>query len=335
MHDDTVTVGVLLAVSILVPGVIVFAVSMLLIPGPGNVPQERKRALSWRRKLWEWNVGWMGLGFSLAGSFMVTEGLKDLYGKPRPDLLARCIPNLDNVAQYVVGGVNRGLDIGAPVIVDRRICQQTDRHTLDDGFASFPSGHSSFAFAGLLYLSLFLAAKLAVGIPWLSPSTSETRFRSKDRDDIPQQRNTAAAPPLPALIVVFLPIATALFITASRWFDNRHHGFDIISGSLIGIFFAWLGFRWYHLPVRRGAGWAWGARGSKRGFWIGVGEGGWGGDEGRGRDVEQGVNGDDRGNELAHGEDGSEESFEMGDMRHGLAGGQRRGTDGSVRQDER
>jgi hypothetical protein len=58
----------------------------------------------------------------------------------------------------------------------------------------------------------------------------------------------------------------------------------------LGIFFAYIGFKMYHLPIRRGAGWAWGARSRGRAFMRGVGvpsslgSDGWAGE--RGLDVE-------------------------------------------------
>lgn len=73
------------------------------------------------------------------------------------------------------------------------------------------------------------------------------------------------------MILTFFPTAVAFFIASSRWFNYRHHGFDIICGALIGIFFAYIGMRMYHLPIQRGAGWAWGPRGQRRAFVRGIG----------------------------------------------------------------
>lgn len=92
----------------------------------------------------------MGLALSLATAFMITEGLKDLAGKPRPHTLAVCRPNLDLIAQYTVGGLDTlgdasgALGQAIPIMVDYRICQETDPQVLRDTFASWPSGHSSF-----------------------------------------------------------------------------------------------------------------------------------------------------------------------------------------------
>ena len=73
---------------------------------------------------------------------MVTEGLKDLYGKPRPDMLSRCNPDLSDIAAHVVGGLGQELP-GAPILVSWTICQNTSRSLSRDGFVSFPSGHAS------------------------------------------------------------------------------------------------------------------------------------------------------------------------------------------------
>ncbi|KAL9617252.1 MAG: hypothetical protein Q9160_007933 [Pyrenula sp. 1 TL-2023] len=281
---DTVSVGVLIIVSLVAPGVITALISLIVVPGP-TADRKTSKSLIWRRRVWEWNTAWMGLGVALAGAFVVTEGMKDIYGKPRPDLLARCNPDLGNIAAFQVGGLSQELP-NAPVVVTSGICRTTGS-TLNDGFASFPSGHSSFAWAGMTYLALFLCSKFAIAIPFLSPA----RFGSFDHSQhkiaayagpntdqnahsetaaVPS-RNQAAAPPVHLLILVLVPIGTAIFISGSRWFDYRHHGFDIIFGSLIGFSFAWLGFRWYHLPIRRGAGWSWGARSRERAFYTGLG----------------------------------------------------------------
>jgi membrane-associated phospholipid phosphatase len=286
---DTVSVGVLLIVSIVAPAVIIGAISLIFVPGPTAV-RGTQPSLIWRRKLWECHTGWMGLGVALAGAFMVTEGLKDIYGKPRPDLLNRCQPNLAKLAQFVVGGLGQQLG-EAPLLVDSRICQQTDNSILRDGFASFPSGHASFSWAGMTYLTLFLCAKFAITIPFLTSAADNlldtaafdkapSTRRNGMGAEIAPARNRAAAPPLYLLVLAFVPLGAAFYISGSRWSDYRHHGFDIIFGSILGFLFAWLGFRLYHLPIRRGAGWSWGARTRNRAFYIGMGIPSYIGDEG-------------------------------------------------------
>ncbi|PYH88054.1 PAP2-domain-containing protein [Aspergillus ellipticus CBS 707.79] len=246
-----VTVGI---VAFAVPAVVI-AVLSLLVPGP------------WNRRLWEWHAGWLGLGLSLAGAFFITSGLKDVVGKPRPDLLARCQPDLTKISTYAVGGL--GLQrTESPVIVSVGICTNTDTSTVKNGFASFPSGHSSFSWSGLLYLSLWLGAKFAVTVP-APPSTNNVRGV-----DATRPRQSTAAPPLYLLVLVAAPVAGAVYICGSRYSDYMHAGWDILGGSIIGIAFAILGFFWYHAPS--GPGWAWGARSRSNAFGVRFGARGFG-----------------------------------------------------------
>ena len=146
------------------------------------------------------------------------------------------------------------------------------------------------SWAGLLYLTLFLASKFSVAIPYLAPraystnpaytsaiTRSNLRSRaSTDRSILPvhKQESTvsnpgypesdavvpiryqSAAPPVYTLALVLTPVLSAIYVCSTRFTDFRHFGFDLLFGSLIGITCAWFSFRWYHLPITRGAGWA-------------------------------------------------------------------------------
>jgi membrane-associated phospholipid phosphatase len=224
-------------------------------------------------------------------------------------MIARCIPDVANFAKYSLTSFPNTPTNSA--LVSAGICTQTDASILNDGFRSFPSGHASFSAAGLIYLSLFLASKFAITIPFLSPraySTSSAQYYSAFPSRLPPTsklspssstvhgktliptpdirliptntntgeiaaRNQAAAPPVYLLVVAFIPTATAIFIAATRYCDFRHHGFDIISGFVIGLLNAVFAFRVYHLPVSQGAGWSWGPRSRARAWWAGVGRG--------------------------------------------------------------
>jgi membrane-associated phospholipid phosphatase len=227
-------------------------------------------------------------------------------GKPRPDVIARCIPDLDNIAKFAVSGFPT-TPLGSP-LVSAGICQQTSKSILDDGWRSWPSGHSSFSAAGLVYLSLFLASKLALTLPFLSPkpatqsnlsyySAFPSRNHPSPHEEYPSKytprtpatnldnhqiaaRNQAASPPLYLLALAFIPTGAAMYIAASRFSDFRHHGFDILSGSFLGTVTAFAAFRYYHLPLSRGAGWSWGPRSTSRAFWAGVGTGSYVGEDG-------------------------------------------------------
>ncbi len=161
-------------------------------------------------RLWELNCGILGLLLAEGAAFVITGSLKNLCGKPRPDLIARCRPFEGAVNSPVFG------------LSNSTICTQTDKHIMADGFRSFPSGHSSSAFAGLFYLSLYLAAKLHVldnrGEVWRT-------------------------------FIVMIPTLAASCIAMSRIMDARHHPFDVLFGSAMGILVAWAAYRQYFPPV--------------------------------------------------------------------------------------
>jgi len=313
VHHEKVPTLYLGLYAFIIPAVIIFLVAIILVPGP-TVPKSAPKSLIWKRKLWEWHTGWLGLALSLGSAFLITQGMKNLFGKPRPDLISRCQPDLANVNKYIIGGLSQLQQSGGVnglFLVSATICTNTDRHILDDGFRSYPSGHASFAAAGLIYLSLFLASKLATTIPYLAPSAfsqdgshlsafpsrlerrSQTgrsdKSESSNHDSLPVRsghddmiigaRNQAAAPPVYLLVITIIPWFASIYIASTRYSDFRHHGFDILFGYIIGTVTAIFAFRYYHLPMRQGAGWSWGPRSQHRSFWAGIGVGSYAGRE--------------------------------------------------------
>jgi diacylglycerol diphosphate phosphatase / phosphatidate phosphatase len=85
------------------------------------------------------HVSVLGLFISLLLTIFLTDVIKNSVGRPRPDLIARCKPE-------------EATPVHILVTID--VCTETAPHVLQDGWRSFPSGHSSFAFAGLGYLAL-------------------------------------------------------------------------------------------------------------------------------------------------------------------------------------
>ncbi|KAK8085834.1 PAP2 superfamily protein [Apiospora hydei] len=145
----------------------------------------------------------LGLAIAVILTSFLTDVVKNTVGRPRPDLLARCKPKA-----------------GTPknTLVDFTVCTETDSHTLHDGWRSFPSGHSSFSFAGLGYTALFLAGQLRI-------------FR--DRRDLGRA------------LICLAPIVGAAMIAMSRCQDYRHDVYDVCTGSLLGIMIAFWSYRRY------------------------------------------------------------------------------------------
>lgn len=86
----------------------------------------------------------------MALTVFITDIIKNAVGRPRPDLISRCKPASGTLGDKLV-------------TID--VCTETNHDMLQDGWRSFPSGHSSFAFSGLGYLALFLAGQLHVFRP--------------------------------------------------------------------------------------------------------------------------------------------------------------------------
>jgi diacylglycerol diphosphate phosphatase / phosphatidate phosphatase len=145
----------------------------------------------------------LGLAIAIILTTFLTDLVKNTVGRPRPDLLARCKPR---------PGTPRDR------LVDISVCTETDHHTLHDGWRSFPSGHSSFSFAGLGYLAFFLAGQLHV-------------FHNK--------RDMGRA------MVFMAPLIGATMIAISRCQDYRHDVYDVCVGSALGIVVAFWSYRRY------------------------------------------------------------------------------------------
>lgn len=132
----------------------------------------------------------LSLNFGLNG--LITCFLKVIVGRPRPNFFYRCFP--DGI------GTNPKKCTGNPAGVM-------------DGRKSFPSGHSSFAFASMVFITFYLIRKLRVFEP--VNKGNSVRF-----------------------IVAFSPVMIALSIAISRTCDYHHHwqGKDYYKNRISSIF---------------------------------------------------------------------------------------------------
>lgn len=165
-------------------------------------------SIVFRPSIHKTHVTLLGLFISLILTSFTTDVIKNAVGRPRPDLLARCKPAKGTQAHQ---------------LVTYKVCTETDQHVLQDGWRSFPSGHSSFAFAGLGFLALFLAGQMHV----FRPHTDLARC-----------------------LLAFFPLLGAALIAISRCEDYRHDVYDVTCGSLLGFFIAFFCYRRYYPPLR-------------------------------------------------------------------------------------
>jgi membrane-associated phospholipid phosphatase len=143
---ERIPVFQLCLICVAAPAVII-AIYTLVIDGlfshqtamPANSSGVRRLSGRYRLKdrLWELNCGILGLGLSVCAAFTITGALKNAIGKPRPDLIDRCKVKPDWEKPENAVGTEPWL------LYTIKICTQGDNAILQDGFKSFPSGHSS------------------------------------------------------------------------------------------------------------------------------------------------------------------------------------------------
>jgi len=118
-------------VSCAFPLLVIIVWTMLLDGFYSHSKEKRKQKAKYKlsERLWQMNCGILGLGLSVAAAITITGALKNLTGKPRPDIIDRCKLPLDYVQlKYQLTSYDK--------------CTG-DKHILKDGFKSWPSGHSS------------------------------------------------------------------------------------------------------------------------------------------------------------------------------------------------
>ncbi|VAH11025.1 unnamed protein product [Triticum turgidum subsp. durum] len=133
-----------------------------------------------------------GLLFSVLITGVLTDAIKDGVGRPRPNFYYRCFP--DGVPNYEA--------------VTRQVICHGDAKVIKEGHKSFPSGHTSWSFAGLGFLSWYLAGKIRVF----------------DRGGH-----------IAKLCIVILPLLFAAMVGVSRVADYWHHWQDVFAGGILGL----------------------------------------------------------------------------------------------------
>ncbi|XP_066331488.1 lipid phosphate phosphatase 2-like [Miscanthus floridulus] len=145
-----------------------------------------------KKNVYDLHHGILGILYSVLITAVITDAIKDGVGRPRPDFFWRCFPdgkpNYDNITTDV-------------------ICHG-EKSVIKEGHKSFPSGHSSWSFAGLGFLAWYLAGKLKA-------------FDHKGH--------------IAKLCLVFLPLLVASLVAVSRVDDYWHHWQDVFAGGILGL----------------------------------------------------------------------------------------------------
>lgn len=184
----------LLILVLILPLIIVIACSIFYL-------RDKNR----KRMLWDIYMAILGAFGCVTSQLFLVVMIKNTASVPRPDFLSRCEPDYSEL-----------LDMN--ILFNDKICLNDNTSLINEGFRSFPSGHSSTIFASQTFLSLFLIGKVKV--------TAKKYFSWK------------------LLIAILYPLTVSLKISFSRVSDARHRVIDVLMGGLIGLCF---GFFFYFL----------------------------------------------------------------------------------------
>ena len=133
---------------------------------------------------------------------IVTNALKLMVGRLRPDFLDRCKPNYTDYPPDPETGY-----VGNPAVCTGSAAE------IEEGRKSFPSGHSSIIMCGMIFLALYFHRAVPQG----------------------HEVSHAFRPMLQVLC-----ITTGLVVGASRVYDHMHNPSDVIIGGIIGTVFGLL-----------------------------------------------------------------------------------------------
>jgi hypothetical protein len=139
--------------------------------------------------------------------------LKLFIGGLRPHFYAICRPRPGNV-----GGTGY-----TNIYYTRNICTNESTRDVSMAMMSFPSGHCAAAFAGFGFLALWLNAKFKICADYKSRHWQ--------------------------LVLLATPICIAVLLSMSKVADYWHHWYDVLVGSLIGMFFAYVAYRQTYYSV--------------------------------------------------------------------------------------
>ncbi|KAK0108432.1 hypothetical protein ONS95_003236 [Cadophora gregata] len=175
------------------------------------------------RSLWDFHAGFMGTLKATVSSTMIATIFKHFIGGFRPHYMQVCKPDI----AMMLGGVNQ-----LQSFFNSSACT-ANSHDVNRAIQGFPSGHTTSAFAGAMFLTLYLNAKLKA----FADHASEFWV----------------------FIVTIMPLLLASLIGGSMYISYQHHAYEVVFGAVIGIVVGALGyrssyaavfdFRYNHIPL--------------------------------------------------------------------------------------
>lgn len=186
------------------------------------------------RSFWDLNNALLGFFYALLMSSAFQAITKAYIGGFRPNFYDVCQPDSDHAKDK--GNITRLNGIGFRGdmwTVD--VCTTTDAGKLRNAMQGFPSGHTTTMVAAIVFLCLYINAKLKVFANYHTP--------------------------LWKLVALILPLLGAVLLCGTLIIDHTHSWYDIAGGAMIGTFMSFAAFRmvypsifdWRinHIPLNR------------------------------------------------------------------------------------
>ncbi|KAI0442808.1 PAP2 superfamily-domain-containing protein [Xylaria telfairii] len=186
------------------------------------------------RSFWDLNNAFLGFLYALSLSSAFQAITKAYVGGFRPNFYDICQPDSDHARDKGNRTRLNGIGFrGDMWTVD--VCTTTDTNKLRNAMQGFPSGHTTTMVAAMVFLCLYLNAKLKVFANYHTP--------------------------LWKLVALILPLLGAVLLCGTLIIDHTHSWYDIAGGATIGTLMAFAAFRmvypsifdWRinHIPLNR------------------------------------------------------------------------------------
>lgn len=225
------------------------------------VAEKQIKAHVHRRMLTEWLLLILATTMAYLLNGVITDVIKNTYGRPRPDFLSRCFAPEDPIFRTIGDKENLWVTLPSRIfnvsntvlqmkavedfgdaepisfpyiedvkaLIDYKDCiNQDDVFLRRGGRRSFPSGHTSFSFAGATLCALY-------SFYWLGKYSS----------DIAMMRHVQVPGLSLRLGTFFIWFLPAIYVGISRTQDYRHHPGDVFAGAFIGIVTTYFSFIQY------------------------------------------------------------------------------------------
>ncbi|KAI1121779.1 PAP2 superfamily-domain-containing protein [Nemania abortiva] len=168
------------------------------------------------RSFWDLNNALLGFTYALLTSAAFQGTTKAFVGGLRPNFYDVCQPDINHAKD---GGNTTGQNgIGfRRDMWSKDVCTTPNIAKLRDAMQGFPSGHSTTMIAAMLYLCLYLNAKLKVFANYHTP--------------------------LWKLVALVVPLLGSVMLCGTLIIDNTHNWYDVAGGVTIGALAALAAFR--------------------------------------------------------------------------------------------